>query len=170
MNCSPDVPWDRVITHAKTMVLRMQYSGYSKKFRHEVVNAALKAYDEIQRKANNGERPLYRPYDWNREERDKAKKNKVNDWYGQGGYQSVIFVPSTPGSVLQQRYQSEVDRQGLRIRVVEKAGRSIKSMIQRSDPFRTEKCDRQSCMVCQTSGKGSCDKEGVTYSIRCIES
>ena len=105
LNCSPDIPWDRVITHANTMVLRMQYSGYSKKFRHEVVNAALKAYDEIQRKAKNGERPLYRPYDWNREERDKAKKNKVNDWYGRGGYQSVIFVPSTPGSVLQQRYQ-----------------------------------------------------------------
>ena len=112
---------------------------------------------------------MYRPYDWNREERDKAKKNKVNDWYGRGGYQSVIFVPSTPGSVLQQRYQSEVDRQGLRIRVVEKAGRSMKSMIQRSDPFRIEKCDRQSCMVCQTSGKGSCDKEGVTYSTRCFE-
>ena len=64
---------------------------------------------------------MYRPYDWNREERDKAKKNKVNDWYGRGGYQSVIFIPSTPGSVLQQRYQSEVDRQGLRIRAVEKA-------------------------------------------------
>ena len=56
-------------------VLRMQYFRYSKKFRHEVVNAALKAYDEIQRMANNGKRLLYRPYDWNREERDKAKKN-----------------------------------------------------------------------------------------------
>ena len=60
LNCSPDMPCDRVITHANTMVLRMQYSGYSKKFRHEVVNAALKAYDEIQRKANNLERPMYR--------------------------------------------------------------------------------------------------------------
>ena len=27
------------------MVLRMQYSGYSKKFRFEVVNSALKAYE-----------------------------------------------------------------------------------------------------------------------------
>ena len=79
LNCSPDIPWDRVITHANTMVLRMQYSGYSKKFRHEVVNAALKAYDEIQRKAENGERPLYRPYDWNREEREKAKKKSRSE-------------------------------------------------------------------------------------------
>ena len=47
LNCSPYIPWERVITHANTMVLRMQYSRYSKKFRHEVVNAALQAYDEI---------------------------------------------------------------------------------------------------------------------------
>ena len=42
-------------------------------------------------------------------------------------------------------------------------------MVQRSDPFQIEKYDRQSCMVCQTSGKGSCEKEGVTYSIRCVD-
>ena len=88
---------------------------------------------------------------------------------GTAGEGFVIFSPYTPGSVLQQKYQSEVDRQGIRIRVVEKAGRSIKSMIQRSDPFWIEKCDRQPCMVCQTSEKGSCDKKGVTYSIRCAE-
>ena len=93
------------------MVLRMQYSEYSNKFRHEVINAAIKAYEEIQQKANND--GFYRPYDWNHEGRDKAKKNKVNDWYGRRGYQSAIYVHSTPGSVLQQRCQSEVDRQGL---------------------------------------------------------
>ena len=123
------------------MILRMQYSGYSKKFRHEFSNAALKAYDEIHRRADCGDRPLYRPYEWNREERDKAKKDKITSWYGRGGYESVIFVPSTPDSILQKRYQSEVDRQGLRIRVVEKAGRSIESMVQRSDPFQPDRCD-----------------------------
>lgn len=167
LNCSPDVPWERVVSHANTMVLRIQDSGYSKKFRHEVVNAALKAYDEIHRKADCGERPLYRPYDWNRVERDKSKAEKANTWYKRGGYESVIFVPSTPESVLQKRYQAEIDRRGLKIRVVEKAGRSIKSMMQKSDPFRREKCDRQSCLVCSTGGKGACDKEGVTYAITC---
>ena len=29
----------------------------------------------------------------NREERDKAKRNKVGLWYLRGGYESVIFVP-----------------------------------------------------------------------------
>ena len=97
LNFSPDVPSDRVITHANTMVLRMHHSGYFKKFRYEVVNAALKAYDEFQRKANSGERPLHRPYDWNQEEREKAKRNKVKDWYGRGDYQSMIFIPLPKG-------------------------------------------------------------------------
>ena len=55
--------------YANTLVFRMQY--------HEVVNAALKAYHEICRKADCGEHPLYRPYDWNMKERNKAKSNKV---------------------------------------------------------------------------------------------
>ena len=58
-----------------------------------------------------------------------TKLNKVNDWSGLGGHQSFIFVTSTSRSVSQQRYQSEVDRQGLQMRVIEKAGRSIKRMI-----------------------------------------
>ena len=81
LNCSTYVPWEHVAVHVYNMVLRVQYFGYSKKFRHEVVNAALKAYDQIHRKADCEERPLYRPCDWNRDERDKAERNKVVSWY-----------------------------------------------------------------------------------------
>ena len=38
------------------MVLRMQYSGYSKKFRYEVVNSALKAYETRKKADQEGER------------------------------------------------------------------------------------------------------------------
>eukprot|EP00794_Sanderia_malayensis_P000615 gene615-1277_t len=48
-----------------------------RKFRYKIVTSALKAYDEIHRKVERGERPLYRPYEWNREERDQAKINKA---------------------------------------------------------------------------------------------
>ena len=89
----------------------------------------------------------------------------MNSWYLKGGYESVIFVPSTPDSILQQRYQSDVNCQGLRIRVVEKAGWSVKSMVQRSDPFQLKRCGQESCLECATGGKGSCGKEVITYSI-----
>ena len=51
---------------------------------------------------------------------------------------------------------------------MEKAGRSIKSVLQRSDPFKATTCDRQSCLVCETGGKGSCSKDGVNYEITCV--
>ena len=50
--CSAYLPWERVTKHVNNIVLRMQYSGYSKKFWHEVVNVDLKAYDEVCRKAD----------------------------------------------------------------------------------------------------------------------
>ena len=55
LKCSAYVPWELVTVHANNMVLRMQYSGYSKKFQHEVVNATLKAYKEIRRKGDCGD-------------------------------------------------------------------------------------------------------------------
>ena len=57
------------------------------------------------------------------------KKEKALRWYMQGGYESVIFVLSTLESVLQRRYQEEINRHSIKIRVVEKAGRSVKSML-----------------------------------------
>ena len=54
------------------------------------------------------------------------RKEKAVQWYTQGGYKSVIFIPSTPGSVLQRRYQEEINRYDIKIRVMEKAGRSTR--------------------------------------------
>ena len=64
------------------------------------------------------------------------KKEKAVGWYKRGGYESVIFVPSTPDSLLQRRYQAEIVRQGIKIRIMDKAGRSAKSPLQCADPFK----------------------------------
>ena len=40
-NCSKLLPWERRVENVNEMVLRMQCSGYSEKFRYEVVNSAL---------------------------------------------------------------------------------------------------------------------------------
>ena len=64
------------------------------------------------------------------------KMEKAVGWYMRGGYESLIFVPSTQNSLLQRRYQAEIDRPGIKIRIVEKAGRSLKSLQERLDPFK----------------------------------
>lgn len=44
LNCSKLLPWERVVENVNEMVLRTQYSGYTEKFRYEVVDSALKGY------------------------------------------------------------------------------------------------------------------------------
>ena len=57
----------------------------------------------------------------------------------------------------------------MKVKVVEIAGKSIKSMLQKSDPSRTSDCQppqKDECPVC-LSGYRACRKEGVTYQIDC---
>ena len=55
-----------------------------------------------------------------------------------------------------------------RIRAVECTGRTIKGSLQRSNPFRRDKCGRVLCFLCESGGRGSCEKESVNYDITCI--
>ena len=50
---------------------------------------------------------------------------------------------------------------------MEKAGQSVKSLIQHWDPFKERICGREGCFVCNTEMKGSCEKNGVNYVIMC---
>ncbi|PFX12116.1 hypothetical protein AWC38_SpisGene23975 [Stylophora pistillata] len=169
LNCSRLLPWERVVENVNEMVLRMQYSGYSKKFRYEVVDSALKAFRARQRAERKGERPLHRPKEWRKVEREKEKSERKSNWYKRGGNESVIFVPATPNSRLRKEYQTEIKQQGFNIKVVEKAGIAIKRLLQKSDPFKPRQCGREDCPVCSTGGKGPCDRESVTYEIKCIQ-
>ena len=53
------------------MMRRMQYSGYSKGFRYEIVQSALHAYKKIQELDQTGVKPMYRPKEWRQSERRK---------------------------------------------------------------------------------------------------
>ena len=52
-----------------------------------------------------------------------------------------------------------------RIKVVEKTGTTLKEVLQKSDPFKRQRCRREDCLVCKQAGKGPCN--GVTYKIEC---
>ena len=137
LNCSRLLPWERVVKNVNEMVLRMQYSGYSKKFRCDVVDSALKAYRTRKIADQEEERPFHRPKEWKKEEREQEKIGKKSSWYKRGGK----VVPATPNSQLQKMYQTEIKRQGFRIKVVEKAGVAIKRLLQKSDPFKPRQCE-----------------------------
>ena len=58
-------------------------------------------------------------------------------------------------------------RQGFKIKVVEKGGIAIKRLVQKSDLFKPQQCEREDCPVCWADGTGPCNRESVTYESKC---
>ena len=81
----------------------------------------------------------------------------------------MIFIPATPRSELQRRYTEEIKASGLKNKLIERTGISLKRLLQRSNPFKSKICWKADCMVCLNGGKGPCDVHGITYSITCME-
>ena len=167
LHCSTYLPWITVQQHLSNYTRKMQYSGYNQAFRHDVTKSAIDAYTTLRDNEEKGIRPLYRPKSWHKNERLETKERKKTTWYKRGGFDSVIFVPSTPDGKLKRMYQTEIRKSGLRIKVIEKRGRTLKSQLQTSNPFRQEGCARPNCFVCTTTKKGNCNTESVTYKINC---
>ena len=101
-----------------------------------------------------GEEPMYRPRGWRSEERARKKQEKKEAWYKKGGCKSVIFVPATPRSELKRRYEEEIKKTKYSIKIVQQSGLTLKSHLQRSNPFANERCRRGECIVCCTDGRG----------------
>ena len=109
--------------------------------------------------------PRYRPKDWQIEARKKQKKEKRYEWSTKGGYIAPIFVPASPGGVLTKQLK-EVARneakQGIRFKIVETGGRTLKSELQRSNPTASPGCGQEGCIGCSASrGEGGDSAIGV---------
>ena len=78
-------------------------------------------------------------------------------------------MPVTPGSQLQKKIpvESEIRNQGYKIKVVEKAGTTLKKVLQKSNPFKQQRCGRENGLVCKQAGRGPCNAHGVTHEIEC---
>ena len=125
-------------------------SGYNQAFRCEVVRSVINAFEIMMENEKRGIRPIHRPKEWHKAERLEQKEMKKKDWYKQGGFDSVIFVPSTPDGELKRLYHH-----------------AIRGELQRSNPFREGNCRRADCFICTSGGKGNCETESITYIVDC---
>ena len=84
-------------------------------------------------------------------------------------------MPPTPHSVLARMLQKleELNNQGRssRIKIVERAGRSVKNVLAPNDPWGVSRCQDQECFPCSTNSdeglKLSCRTPGIMYKIIC---
>ena len=143
------------------------------KFRTEILNSILNAFDKMQEEDKTGVKPMYRNREWNREERDLLKYKKKSNWWNNDNariqYKSVLFVTPTPGAILAKQVQKREEEFNKnnpeRIKVVEKGGLKVKDIISSKNPFKKSECTQKMCPMCT---KNACiDKNAEEVKIPC---
>ena len=81
------------------------------------------------------------------------------------------FIEFGTGSLVRVREVEAQNHQGRKIRfkIVEKGGVTLEKMLRRSNPWSSENCGRADCFPCKGGEGGSCWREGVTYTLFCVE-
>ena len=173
LNCSRNLDWDNQIAPFVTeYMIRMKIAGYSETYRKTVLEHAIRILDDKWKANDDGTRPIYRPKDYKREERKANKIRKRNNWSKKGGHIAPIFIPATPGSVLLKKMRKVVEeegKKGIKFKLLEKGGTTMKRELQRSNPTASKGCDKDDCQCCleERGAGGQCHKENVNYIISC---
>ena len=121
---------------------RLQYSGYNMEDRVKIYRKAKSRFDNMVKRDETGEEPLYRSKNWNKAERNENKRRKKGSWFRRNRSEAVFFVDATPGSQLAEQCRREFDRTGLKVKVVERSGTSVKRTLVKSNPFKKGGCGR----------------------------
>ena len=167
-NTKRELPWNVKADILSEFCHKMKISGYSERFRLEVIQSAVRGYDRQCDRADQGITPLHRPRSYQRAERLKQKLMTRTSWYRPAN--SVIFVQATPRAELVKKVQAIVsqgaDRLGLDgVRAVEMGGKSIKNHLVRLD---LTGCPYPDCLLCECGEIGaSHTRSGAEYSGIC---
>ena len=141
----------------------MKISGYSAGFRLGVMKSALQTYEKQTERDEAGICHLHRPKGYKEEEKKLKKEITKVAW--SKPYDTVIFCPPTPRSGLANRLkkvaEGMTEASNIKVKIVERAGKSIKSML--PGLKEEKKCGRSDCIVHVTGGKGNFNREGVVY-------
>ena len=168
--------------HLNNYMKKLMNSGYSAKFRGEVVCSAKNAYMKLLALHKEGKN-MYR----NRGEMQQAKSSKFKKrefWWqsnigGKKPYTSILFVPPTPRGILAKMLKKrEVElnqNSAMNIRIVERGGTKMKNILLQKNPFPPEKCQINFCPFCNedknieicTKNKFHCSSHNVGYQIKC---
>ena len=161
-NVSPRCCVEERKNHVQYFIHRMQFSGYSQETRTEVYRDANRRYERIVSASADGTCPMYRSKFWKQEERRKEKARKRDPWYGEN-FDTVMFIENTKNSRLARECQSVIDKTGLKIKVVERNGTSLKDLLTRSYPYERESVNNVEYVTRPT--KSTAEQE--TWSTEC---
>ena len=142
-------------------------SGYSERFRLDIIQSAVIGYERQCERSDNGEIPLHRPRDWNKEKRRRKKLLTKTSWYRPNSV--VAFYPQTPDQELLKEIQPIISescgRLGLKGKAIEMGGVSVRDQLCRLD---LTGCIQPDCPLCESGlDGGSHTRRGAVYTGQC---
>ena len=157
------------------LAVRLRDSGYDEVYRGEIISDAVIGYERQVAASERGDKPLYRPREWRKKERQEKKLLSKAAWFRPAD--SVAFMPATPGGELSSEMKKVLEEEGKRlsmnIRVIEKSGTKLKHELFKPDLRAWEPCGILICimdMVRDEEGgqRGCCHhKAGALYKAVC---
>jgi uncharacterized protein YktA (UPF0223 family) len=152
-NCNEHCPWEEVTKHISYFMKRLQFSGYDQSFRYDVMKTALKRQKTIMESKSD----------------EPQQKNK-NKWFQKkSNADAVMFVQSTKNEQLKNEIQRCADRNKINLKVIEKVDNNMRKELQRSNPFKSERCGRPTCKICELESGVDCRARGCIYEMQCEE-
>ena len=146
----------------------LRISGYSERFRSELLNGVLKRWDQVVSDVKNGTRVLHRSQELIRSQKSVRTGRTASTWFLKNETTSTVSVPITPSSHLRSQIQTILNGvrgpDGGRTKVLEESGTVIARMAPPTQPlgcqYRT-KCLAQDDTNCQVSG--------IIYKAKCTD-
>ena len=87
---------------------QLQNSGYDKKYREEILKAAMNGIKKQREADKTGKTPFYRPRGYKKMERSLNKKARKSNWFKKDGSKSYIMVAAMPGSKLKKKIERKL--------------------------------------------------------------
>ena len=112
----------------------LRRSGYSERFRHEVISDAIRGHQKLLQEVAEGKRPLNRPRGFQEEDRRRRRQEKGERWYrreerGTKVREGVFIIPPTPQSLLAKTFKKicteELKGTNITMAVTERGGRRL---------------------------------------------
>ena len=150
----------------------LKASGYDENFRREVYNSALNGYNKQCLDNDNGIKPLYRSWSWNREERDSQKIDKKSSWYKSNNkFEHKLFIPTTPNGALKIKIETAIKEinKSTKVKIIEQPGPTILDVMRGMANSRSyiECPNIANCLLCQSGKPGLCRKSHILYGFDC---
>ena len=111
LSCSTNLEEHKKVEVMEEYARLLRRSGYSERFRHEVISDAIRGHQKLLEDVVEGKRPLNRPRGFQEDERRRKRQEKGERWYRREERstkvrEGVFIIPPTPGSALAKTFKN----------------------------------------------------------------